>query len=137
MTTVVAMEATGGPEVLAVRNIELPPPAAGEVRIRHTSVGVNFVDIYQRQGLYPVPGLPAILGVEGAGIVEALGPDVSDLAIGSRVAYAGLPVGGYAQARNIPRWRVKTIPIGMTIARRPPPCCAASPRICCSAWFIQ
>ncbi|MGN6570471.1 MAG: quinone oxidoreductase family protein [Pseudolabrys sp.] len=107
------MQAAGGPDVLAVRDIDLSPPAAGEVRIRHTAVGVNFVDIYQRQGLYPVPGLPAVLGVEGAGIVEGVGPDVSDVAIGARVAYAGLPIGGYAQARNIPHWRIKAIPDGI------------------------
>jgi len=113
MTTIVAMQAAGGPEVLRVAEAELPPPAAGEVRIRHTAIGVNFVDIYQRQGVYPVPGLPTVLGVEGAGVVEALGSGVSDLPIGTRVAYAGMPVGGYSQARNIPRWRLVAIPDGV------------------------
>jgi len=110
MTQVVAMRAAGGPEVLSVGEIELPPPAAGEVRLRQTAVGVNFVDIYQRSGLYPVPALPAVLGVEGAGVVDAVGTGVSDLAAGDRVAYAGLPVGGYARARNIPRSRVVRVP---------------------------
>jgi NADPH2:quinone reductase len=113
MTRIVRMAATGGPEVLVAAEAELPPPAAGEVRIRHIAAGVNFVDVYQRTGLYAVPALPAVLGVDGAGVVEALGADVTDLAVGAHVAYAGLPAGGYAEARNIPRARLVRIPEGI------------------------
>lgn len=110
MTQIVAMTAVGGPEVLSAATVELPPPGRGEVRIRQTAVGVNFVDIYHRTGLYPVPALPSALGVEGAGAIEAVGEGVESVKIGDRVAYAGMPVGGYAQARNLPATRVVRIP---------------------------
>lgn len=110
MTLSIAMTAAGGVDVLKAVRAELPPPAAGEVRLSHTAIGVNFVDIYQRQGLYPVPGMPAVLGVEGAGVVEAVGADVKTLRSGDRVAYAGLPLGGYSEARNIPASRLVRIP---------------------------
>ncbi|MGD9862979.1 MAG: quinone oxidoreductase [Pseudodonghicola sp.] len=113
MTRLIAMTAAGGPEVLSLCQVDLPPPAPGEVRLRQTAIGVNFVDIYHRTGLYPVPELPTALGVEGAGIVEALGDGVSGLALGDRVAYAGLPVGGYAAARNIPASRLVALPEGI------------------------
>ncbi len=110
MSLSIAMTAIGGPEVLKSVEAELLPPAAGEVRLRHSGIGVNFVDIYHRQGLYPVPGLPAILGVEGAGIVEAVGSDVTTVRVGDRVAYAGLPIGAYAEVRNIPAQKLVHIP---------------------------
>jgi NADPH:quinone reductase-like Zn-dependent oxidoreductase len=106
----VRMYQNGDAAVLEHEQGELTPPAAGEVRIRQHAVGVNFVDIYQRNGLYPVPELPATLGVEGAGVIEALGPGVSGLAVGQRVAYAYPPVGGYASARNLPAERVMPLP---------------------------
>ncbi|RWD57099.1 MAG: quinone oxidoreductase [Mesorhizobium sp.] len=110
MTLSIAMTATGGVEVLKPARADLPPPSAGEVRLRQTAIGVNFVDIYQRKGLYPVPAMPAVLGVEGAGVVEAVGADVRILRSGDRVAYAGLPLGGYAEARNLPASRLVRIP---------------------------
>jgi NADPH2:quinone reductase len=110
MTLKIAMTAIGGVEVLKPVRADLPPPSAGEVRLRQTAIGVNFVDIYQRIGLYPVPALPAVLGVEGAGIVEAVGADVTMLRSGDRVAYAGLPLGGYAEARNLPANRLVRLP---------------------------
>ena len=115
MTTTFAIElaAPGGIECLRAANRTLPAPGPGEVRIRHTAIGVNFVDIYQRSGLYPVGEMPAVLGVEGAGVVEEIGPDVRDVVAGERVAYAGLPLGGYAQARNIPASRPVRIPDGI------------------------
>lgn len=88
----------------------LPPPAAGEIRVRHTAIGVNYVDIYHRTGLYPLPALPAVLGVEAAGVVEALGPGVDGLAVGQRIAYAGPPAGSYASARNLPASRAIALP---------------------------
>lgn len=110
MTLVVRMHAFGGPEVLAGEQLELPRPAAGEVRLRQEAAGLNYVDIYHRTGLYPVPGLPAVIGVEGAGVVEELGAGVEGLAVGDRIAYAGLPIGGYAEARLIPAARLVRLP---------------------------
>ncbi len=91
---------TGGPEVLKIDEVDLPPPGKGEVRIRHHAVGVNFLDTYHRTGFYPIP-LPLIPGGEGAGEVVEVGPGVKDFKPGDRVAYAG-PPGGYAEERNIP-----------------------------------
>jgi NADPH2:quinone reductase len=106
----VRIHAYGDASVLQTENVELPPPAPGEVRVRHSAIGVNFVDVYHRTGLYPLPSLPAALGVEGAGVVEAVGAGVTALVPGQRVAYAGAPVGSYASARNFPAERVVALP---------------------------
>lgn len=90
----------GGPEVLQWEAVELPVPGAGEVRVRHHAVGLNFIDTYHRSGLYPLP-LPSGLGMEAAGVVEAVGEGVTELAVGDRVAYTSGPLGAYAEARNI------------------------------------
>ncbi len=103
---------TGGPEVLRVEQLDVPPPAAGEVRIRHHAVGLNYIDTYHRSGLYPVP-LPSGIGLEGAGVVESLGEGVSGLAVGDRVAYAGGPIGAYAEQRNMPADRLLRLPDGI------------------------
>ncbi len=95
----------GGPDVLTLEDIELPPPGPGQVRVRHTVIGVNFIDTYHRSGLYPVP-LPSGLGLEAAGIVDALGANVQSLKIGDRVAYCSGPLGAYAEANNVPADRV-------------------------------
>lgn len=100
----------GDASVLVGTEVMLPPPAAGEIRVRHTAIGVNYVDVYHRTGLYPLPALPAVLGVEAAGVVEALGPDVTTLQIGQRIAYAGPPVGSYASARNLQAARAIALP---------------------------
>ncbi|HYY05574.1 MAG TPA: alcohol dehydrogenase catalytic domain-containing protein, partial [Candidatus Limnocylindria bacterium] len=94
----------GGPEVLHWEEVPVPDPRAGEARIRQRAIGVNFIDVYQRNGLYPL-SLPAVLGNEGAGVVEAVGPGVTDVAVGDRVAYAGLP-GAYAEERTVPAERL-------------------------------
>jgi NADPH2:quinone reductase len=99
---------TGGPEVLRYEDVELPPPAAGEVRIQHTAIGVNFIDTYHRSGLYKLP-LPTGIGGEAAGIVEALGAGVSALKAKDRVAYAGT-IGAYAEANNVPADKLVKIP---------------------------
>jgi NADPH2:quinone reductase len=96
---------TGGPEVLALEDIELPPPAPGQVRVRHTAIGVNFIDTYHRSGLYPVP-LPSGLGLEAAGTVDASGENVRTLKTGDRVAYCSGPLGAYAEANNVAADRV-------------------------------
>ena len=109
MTKVVRVRTPGGIDQLEVADIEIQPPAAAEVRIRQTAIGVNFVDIYQRTGLYPMP--PAnIPGVEGVGVVTAVGADVTSLCVGDRIAYAGAPVGAYAAERNLPAWRAIKLP---------------------------
>lgn len=107
----------GGPEVLKLERVELPAPAAGEVRLRQVAIGVNFVDIYYRNGLYPMT-LPGGLGQEGAGVVEALGEGVTGLSVGDRVAYAGGEQGAYASARNYPASRLVRLPdaIGFDLA---------------------
>ena len=91
---------TGGSEVLKLDNIDLPPPALGEARVRHTAIGVNFIDTYHRSGLYPVP-LPSGLGKEMAGVVEALGEGVTSLKVGDRVATCTAPLGMYAEQSNV------------------------------------
>src|ERR1700710_3043863 len=95
---------TGGPEVLDYVDVDLPPPAPGQVRVKHTVIGVNFIDTYHRSGLYKLP-LPSGLGGEGAGVVEALGNGVTHLKTGDRVAYAG-GLGAYAEAINLPADRL-------------------------------
>jgi NADPH2:quinone reductase len=116
MTKAIRIHQPGGPEALRLDDIELPPPGPREVRLRHTAIGLNYVDIYQRSGLYPVPALPATLGVEAAGTVEAVGAEVSEFRPGDRVAYAGHPVGAYAEARLIPAARLIRLPA--TLAER-------------------
>jgi NADPH:quinone reductase len=97
----IRIHSTGSPEVMAFEPVDLPDPAPGEVLIRHTAIGVNFIDVYHRNGLYPLPAMPGILGMEGAGIVEAVGEGVSGLKAGDRVAYAGSKPGAYTQKRVI------------------------------------
>lgn len=100
---------TGGPEVLELEELYLPPPGPGQVRIRHGAIGVNFIDTYHRSGLYPIP-LPSGLGLEAAGTVEALGEAVTSLKIGDRVGYCSGPIGAYAEANNVPADRVVKLP---------------------------
>jgi NADPH:quinone reductase len=103
----------GGPEALVLDDVELPPPARGEVQVAHTAIGVNFLDCYQRSGLYPLPSLPHGLGSEGAGRVAAIGEGVHGFTIGDRVAYAAVAPGSYADARNVPAWRLLPLPEGV------------------------
>ncbi len=100
MERVAQITAYGGPEVISWVNVDLPPPGHGEVRMRHTAVGLNFIDTYHRRGTYPVP-LPGGLGLEAAGVIEAVGEGVSDWQVGDRVCCFGPTIGAYATARNI------------------------------------
>jgi NADPH:quinone reductase len=100
---------TGGPEVLELVDTDLPTPAAGEVRLRHTAIGLNYVDTYYRSGLYPT-AMPSGLGNEAAGVIEALGQGVKGFKVGDRVAYGSGPLGSYAQARNFPANRLVRLP---------------------------
>jgi NADPH:quinone reductase len=110
MSKVIRIYETGGPDVLRWESYEPGQPAAGEALVRHEAVGLNFIDVYHRTGTYPLPSLPAVIGMEGAGIVEAVGEGVSEVAAGDRVAYAGMPPGAYAEARLIPAHRLVTVP---------------------------
>jgi NADPH2:quinone reductase len=109
MGKAVRFHETGGPEVLRFEEVLVGPPGPGEAHIRHQACGLNFIDIYQRSGLYPVP-LPAVAGNEGAAIVEAVGPGVTCVKPGDRVAYAGGPVGAYCELRNIAAERLCPLP---------------------------
>lgn len=109
MSQAIRFHQVGGPEVLQWESVELASPAAGEAQVRHHAVGLNYIDTYHRSGHYPVP-LPSGLGLEGAGVVVAVGEGVTDVAPGDRVAYAGGPLGAYAEARNIPAHRLVKLP---------------------------
>ena len=112
MTHAIRFHKTGGPEVLVWEEVAVGKPGPGEARIRHTAVGLNFVDIYNRSGLYPAQ-LPSGLGGEAAGVVEEVGSGVTDLKPGDRVAYGSAPVGAYAEARLIPADRLLKLPDGI------------------------
>ena len=100
MTTQIRFHETGGPEVLKLETVDLPPPGPGEARVRHSAIGVNFIDTYHRTGLYKMP-MPSSIGKEGAGLVEAVGEGVTVVVPGDRVVYCDGPLGSYSSERNI------------------------------------
>lgn len=109
MSLAIRIHQHGGPEVMLCEAVDVGDPAPGEARIRHEAVGLNYIDTYHRSGLYPLP-LPSGLGMEGAGVVEAVGEDVVDVKPGDRVAYAGGPLGAYSQVRCLPAHRLLKLP---------------------------
>jgi len=109
----IQIDKQGGPEVMELRDIALAAPKPGEITVRHTAIGINFIDTYHRSGLYPVK-LPSGLGMEAAGTVEALGEGVTGLKVGDRVAYGSGPIGAYAEANNVPASRAVKIPDGVS-----------------------
>jgi len=109
MSLAVQMRQHGGPEVLELAQVDVGAPGAGQVRIRHRAIGLNFIDVYHRTGLYPLQ-MPAGVGMEGAGVVEAVGAGVTHLAVGDRVAYAGMPPGSYCEVRVMPAQPVCRLP---------------------------
>jgi NADPH2:quinone reductase len=111
MTRAIRIHATGGPDAMTLEDVALASVANGEARVRHTAIGVNFLDTYHRSGLYPLP-LPAGIGTEAAGVIEALGPGTEPLglAVGQRVAYCGGAPGSYSEARNLPADRLVPLP---------------------------
>ena len=113
MPKAIRIHQTGGPDAMQWEDVEVGTPGPGEIRIRHEAVGLNYIDVYFRTGLYPAPSLPFSPGMEGAGIVEALGEGVGSLAVGDRVAYAAPPVGAYAQERLMPAEKVVKVPAGI------------------------
>jgi NADPH2:quinone reductase len=113
MPKAIRFHKTGGPEVLAWDDVEVGDPGPGQLRIRHHAIGVNYVDTYQRSGMYPLQ-LPSGCGSEGAGVVEAVGPGVTDFKPGDRVTYATAPVGAYSEARLYPAERAVKLPEGIS-----------------------
>ncbi len=113
MTQAIRVSQFGDPSVLQLVDIDLPDPGPGEIRVRHTAIGVNFIDTYHRSGLYPLP-LPAGIGLEAAGVVETVGSAVTHIKPGDRIAYGGGPLGAYSQAANLPANRVALIPDGVS-----------------------
>ena len=112
MAKAVRFHKQGGPEVMQYDDVQVGDPGAGQVRIRHTAIGVNFVDVYQRSGLYPMQ-VPMVAGNEAAGVVDAVGEGVTDLKAGDRVAYTGLP-GSYCDRRIVPADRMVKLPQGIS-----------------------
>lgn len=113
MTHAVRIHETGGPEVLRWEAVDVPAPGPGEAVIRQTAAGLNFIDVYFRTGLYPAPSFPATIGNEGAGVVEAVGGGVTEVAAGDRVAYC-MSLGGYAQRRIIAAKQLVKVPDGIS-----------------------
>ena len=113
MTRTIRIHATGGPEALQLDDVPLPAPGPREALVRHSAIGVNFIDTYHRSGLYPLP-LPSGIGSEAAGVVEAVGPGVTDVAVGQRVAYSGGAPGSYAEARVIAADRLVPLPAAVS-----------------------
>jgi NADPH2:quinone reductase len=112
MPKAIVVSEIGGPDVLRLQDVPDVAPGPGEARVRQTAIGVNFIDVYFRIGLYKAPALPFTPGQEGAGVVEAVGPGVTEVAVGDRVAYAGLP-GSYAEVRLEPAARLVKVPAGV------------------------
>ena len=113
MTYAVRIHETGGPEVLRWEPVDVPDPGPGEAVVRQTAAGLNFIDVYFRTGLYPAPSFPATIGNEGAGVVEAVGDGVTEVAVGDRVAYC-MSLGSYAQRRPIASKQLVKLPAGVT-----------------------
>lgn len=113
MTKAIRIHQFGGPEVMQWEDVEVGEPGAGQIRMRTTAAGLNFIDTYHRTGMYKIP-LPSVIGREGAGVVEAIGPGVTEFQIGDRVAYASSPIGSYAEVRLMPAERLVKIPEGIT-----------------------
>jgi len=113
MVKAIRIHETGGPEVLRWEDVEVGKPGPGEVRLRHTAVGLNYIDVYHRSGLYPLPKLPVVIGREAAGVVEEVGAGVTSLKLGDHVAYVD-PMGSYAEARLHPADRLVKVPEGIS-----------------------
>jgi NADPH2:quinone reductase len=118
MPKVIRIHQPGGPEAMVYEDIAIGRPGEGQMLIRHTAIGVNYIDIYHRNGAYPLPSLPSVIGMEGAGVVEALGANVSGFKVGDRVAYAAPPPGSYCEQRVVAAAAMVKVPdaIGDTIA---------------------
>ena len=114
MMKAVIISKVGGPEVLELKNIELKDPKSNEVLIKNKAIGLNYIDTYHRSGLYPVE-LPSNIGIEGAGIIEKIGPDVKNFNVGDKVAYASMPIGSYSTHRIFPTKKLVKVPEGIEL----------------------
>ena len=110
MTNAIRFSQTGGPEVLTVEDVAQTEPGPGDIRVSNRAIGLNYIEIYFRSGVYPVPSLPSGLGTEGAGVVDAVGADVTDFKVGDRVAYAQAPLGSYAEQHVLPADKAIRLP---------------------------
>jgi len=110
----VIINKTGGPEVLELKDIQLEDPKSDEVLIKNEAIGLNYIDTYHRSGLYPV-ALPSNIGIEGAGVIEKVGPDVNDFKVGDKVAYASMPIGSYSTHRIFPTKKLVKVPEGVEL----------------------
>ena len=113
MTKVVKIEKNGGPEVLEIKNMEVPDPGLDQILLEHKAIGLNYIDTYHRSGLYPLP-LPSGIGLEAAGIVKKIGSKVKDFSVGDHVAYAGIPIGAYSETRIFPSDKLVKVPDGIS-----------------------
>lgn len=113
MSKAIRIHSHGGPDVLKWEDVPTPEPGPAEALVQHTAVGLNYIDVYFRTGLYKIPSMPAIIGMEGAGVVRAVGADVKSVAVGDRVAYATAPIGAYATTRVIAADRLVKLPDGI------------------------
>jgi NADPH2:quinone reductase len=114
MSKAIRIHETGGPEVLKWEDVDVKAPRPGEARVRHTAVGLNYIDIYGRTGLHPMPSFPHTLGMEAAGVVEAIGEGVNGIAVGDRIAYVIAPPGAYSEERVVPADRLIKLPEGVS-----------------------
>ena len=114
MAKALRIHKTGGPEVFVWEDVAVDKPGEGQVLLRQTAIGLNYIDVYHRSGLYPIAAFPAVVGMEGAGIVASVGPGVADLKVGDRVAYASPPLGAYAEQRLMPADRLVKLPAAIT-----------------------
>lgn len=112
-TNAIRIHEYGGPEVLRYEEVDIAEPAEGEARVRHTAIGLNFIDTYHRTGLYPMD-LPTGLGSEAAGVVDAVGAGVTTVKPGQRIVYTGRPADSYSECRNFPAWQLVPVPDGIT-----------------------
>ena len=112
MPKAIRIQQTGGPEVMQYVDVDVGPPGPGEAQVRHEAIGLNYIDVYFRTGLYPLP-LPAGIGLEGAGVVTAVGEGVGHVRPGDRVAYSGVPPGSYSELRNMPAQLLVKLPRGI------------------------
>ena len=113
MAVVVKIEKNGGPEVLKIKNVDIKDPRPDQVLIEQKAIGLNYIDTYHRTGSYPLP-LPTEIGLEAAGIIKKIGSKVKDFSIGDSVAYAGVPIGAYADERVYPEDKLVKLPDGIT-----------------------
>ena len=114
MTKSIIIKKNGGPEVLELQDVTVGSPGPDEIKVTNHAIGLNYIDTYHRSGLYPVE-LPSNIGIEGAGVIEKVGPDVNDFKVGDKVAYASMPIGSYSTHRIFPTKKLVKVPEGIEL----------------------